>query len=79
MSRDPVPAFNLYAYAKADDDGENDARRHRIPDWNLERALRWALAKGFDTVLIEVAAEPARGFPGVIHHVCRDPSCPGGC
>ena len=74
-----TPAFNVFAYSKADGGYEGDLRRDNIPEWNLAKALEWAVGKGCDTILVELAKEPARGRPQVTHHLCADPACPGGC
>lgn len=72
-------AFDVFAYRKDDETLTGDERRQRIPHWNIEKAVRWALERGFDTILIERNPHPATETPGVIHHLCRDPGCPGGC
>ena len=71
-------AYNLFAFNKADG-SHGDIRRRDVPEWNLHRVVEWALSKQVDTLLIEVADKPASGTPGVVHHLCRDPGCPGGC
>lgn len=70
-------AFNVFAY-KTHDHG-SDLRRDNIPEWNLSKALAWAVAKGCDTILVELADAPAQGFRDVTHHLCADSGCPGGC
>lgn len=73
-------AFNIYAYAKNDTSYETDERRDGVPFWNLETVVRRFLDNGLDTILIEKHSAPAPWTdPNVTHHVCNDPTCPGGC
>jgi hypothetical protein len=71
-------AFNVYAFNKADS-STADLRRRNIPEWNLARAVEWAVGKGVDTILVEIADGAAAADRLVTHHVCADPDCPGGC
>ncbi len=69
--------FNLFAFKSAVDD--NDVRRDRLPIGRLTDAIRWATAKGCDTVLLQVVDATPSCDSACTHHVCRDPACPGGC
>lgn len=70
-------AFNIFGYRHHD--RESDTRKNELPAWNLHRLEAWVLKNGFDVVLIERSDNLARGRQAVTHHLCSDPSCPGGC
>ena len=73
-----VATYNVFAYRKADQSGRDDLTRRGIPEWNLTKALRWALERGCDTVIVELAGTTV-AHQTVTHHLCDDPGCPGGC
>jgi hypothetical protein len=52
-----VPAFNLFCYIRGDKDGRYDQRRPGIALWRLEDAVRWAVHRGYDSILIERVGE----------------------
>ncbi len=70
--------FNLFAFKSADDP-DHDVRRDRLPIGRLTDAIRWATAKGCDTVLLQVVDAAPSCDSVVTHHTCTDPACPGGC
>ena len=76
-------SWRLYGYRRDTDtaDGASaDLRRERLPRAALLKAVGWALDRGCDTVLLERGSDSERPFPaGVVHHVCADSGCPGGC
>jgi len=65
--------FDVFAFKKTDEDGVF-ARRTKIPAWMLPAIAEWATGEGYDTILLEQTTDLA-----VVHHVCDDPACPGGC
>lgn len=70
-------SFSLFAFRHHD---PVDYRRERLTEAQLDGAIRWALAKGSEYVLIQVRDDPpAQKVSGVTQHVCNDPACPGGC
>lgn len=71
-----MTAWRLYACTRADGP---EIRRGRLPLGLVPDAVEWALAKGFETVLVELDRDAKPFHPGVVHHVCHDPDCPGGC
>lgn len=73
-----VPTYSVFAFRKDDEHGDQDLARRGVPEWNLTKALRWALGHGCDTLVIELSGTADRR-PEVTHHVCTDAGCPGGC
>jgi len=49
-----VPCYSVYAYRKDDPAGRDDVTRAPIPEHNLTRAIKWALERACDSILIEV-------------------------
>lgn len=71
-----VTGYGFYAFRK---DGEGrELRRKDLPEFRLTDATRWALEAGCDTILIEITGT-VDAKPGVTHHLCDEPRCPGGC
>lgn len=72
-----VPCYSVFAWRRGDETGRDDVTRAPIPEWNLTKALKWALERGCDSILIELTgsidAQPNE------RHLCSDPGCPGGC
>lgn len=69
--------FSLYAFNMGNESSQ-DLRRERLPREKLGEAVEWAVAAGCD--YINIQRLPGRPFhPGLVHHVCGDPACPGGC
>lgn len=73
-----IRTWSLLAYRKQADVSTDEMRRG-LPEWRLPQAVEWAVARGFDTVMLELTNEPASSTREVTHHVCNDPGCPGGC
>lgn len=69
--------FNVYAYREKDT--ASDERRDGIPRWKVSQAVEWALTRGHDTVLVQAGDTAPSSDRLITHHLCRDPSCPGGC
>ena len=69
--------FNVYAYRERDTD--SDERRDGLPEWKVPQAVKWALDRGHDTVLVQRGDSRPCCDRLITHHVCRDPWCPGGC
>lgn len=68
-------SYRLFAFHN---DQPEDYRREGIPLELLGKAVRWAVGKGCDTILVQLGdGEPFN--PNVVHHVCADAGCPGGC
>jgi len=72
-----APSYSVFGYRRDDEDSTDDVRR-QVPEWNLVRAIKWALDRGCDSILVELTGT-VRGIPGITHHLCNDPKCPGGC
>jgi hypothetical protein len=73
-----VPAYSIFAWRKNDERGRDDVTRKPIPEPNLTRAIRWALERGCDSILIELTGTMDDDH-SVTRHLCSDPTCPGGC
>jgi len=73
-----VSCYSVFAWRRDDETGRDDVTREPIPEWNLTKAIKWALERGCDSILIELTGSmDADRF--VTHHLCSDPTCPGGC
>jgi hypothetical protein len=73
-----MTSFNVFGFYHDDPDGNHDERRNRIPQERLHHVADWFAFHRFDAVLIERSDQPAFS-PSVIHHICADSHCPGGC
>lgn len=73
------PTYTVYAFNGSEDPPATDQRRHGIPEWKLPEAVRWAVRRGFDTILIQLSNDAASSDRLMTHHVCSDAWCPGGC
>lgn len=70
-------SFSFYAFNMGNESVE-DLRRERLPEEKLGEAALWAVARGCD--YINIQRRPGKPFrPEIVHHVCSDPGCPGGC
>lgn len=67
------------AYGFFGGDASNaDMYRARLPVEKLPEVMRWAVFHRFDGLLIQrTDDEPFN--PQIVHHVCSDIRCPGGC
>lgn len=73
-----VPCYSFFAYRKNDPGGRDDVKRSPLPEPSLMRAIKWALERGCDSILIELLGTmDTEQF--VTRHLCSDPFCPGGC
>jgi hypothetical protein len=73
-----VSCYSILGYRRDAPDSRDDLRRTRVPEWNLAKALRWAIRAGCDSVLVELTGT-ITADRNVTHHFCSDPGCPGGC
>jgi hypothetical protein len=73
-----VFAYSVYGYKRGTDEDSQDVSRWPVPEWNLTKAIRWALEQGCDSLVVEQRGT-IRAQPGVTHHLCNDHTCPGGC
>lgn len=72
-------SFVVFAFRdNSPDDGSQDLRRNNLPEERLPAALAWALGHGMDVIHISRIEEPPFR-PSIVHHLCSDPACPGGC
>lgn len=61
-----------------EDEASAALRRERLPQEKLGEAVLWAVGHGCD--YINIQRLPGVPFdPLIVHHVCADPDCPGGC
>lgn len=73
-----VPCYSVFAWRRGDETGRDDVTRAPIPEHNLTRAIKWALERGCDSILIELTGN-VDDTSFVTRHLCSDPLCPGGC